>query len=235
MTDASPTIELTDRNGGAQPIEVRQRVRIPLRGVPEPVEFVSFTGLPPGDEPVALVFGAIPTDAPTRVRVHSECLTGDIFHSLKCDCGPQLQEAMAQLSANGGVLLYLRQEGRGIGLYAKLDAYRLQSEGLDTFAANRRLGFAEDLRTYGEAAAMLRALGISQVELLSNNPDKARQLQAHGLQVVAIRSTAVHLNTHNQHYLSAKKHQHFHALDLGTEIAMSPSGTAHHIIPITGH
>ncbi len=195
-------------------IQVRQRVHIPLRGIPEHVEFVSFKGLPSGDEPIALVFGAIRSDQPTLVRLHSECLTGDVFHSLKCDCGAQLRDAMNTLSASGGVLLYLRQEGRGIGLYAKLDAYKLQAQGLDTFAANRQLGFGEDLRTYGDSAGMLRALGITEVELITNNPDKAQQLQAHGICVARVHATTSHVNVHNRAYLSAKKQQHFHTLNL---------------------
>jgi GTP cyclohydrolase II len=195
-------------------VQIRQRVRIPLRSIAEPVEFVTFKGLPPGDEPIALVFGTLRRDRPTLLRLHSECLTGDVFHSLKCDCGAQLHEAMDVLSANDGVLLYLRQEGRGIGLYAKLDAYQLQAQGLDTFAANRALGFGEDLRAYGDSAAMLRALGIAEVELISNNPDKARQLKAHGIRVTRVHSTAVHVNVHNRPYLDAKKQQHFHTLDL---------------------
>ena len=193
-----------------QAIRIRQRVRIALRGIPAPVDFVSFRGLAPGDEPVALVFGTLRANQPTLLRLHSECLTGDVFHSLQCDCGAQLQEAMEQLSAKGGVLLYLRQEGRGIGLYAKLDAYRLQAQGQDTFAANRALGFAEDLRSYGDSAAMLQALGIAEVELISNNPDKARQLAAHGIRVARVHATGVHVNPHNRAYLAAKKQQHFH-------------------------
>jgi len=204
-------------------IAVRQRVRIPLRGVQAPVEFVSFNGLQPGDEPLALVFGPLQTHKPTLLRIHSECLTGDVFHSQKCDCGAQLQEALHALEAEGGVLLYLRQEGRGIGLYAKLDAYRLQAQGLDTFAANRQLGFAEDLRNYADSAAMLRALGIAQVLLLTNNPDKALQLQAHGIAVVGTRPTAVHVNAHNRAYLTAKQQQHFHTLDLDTGTPVSRS------------
>lgn len=198
-------------------VHVRQRVGIPLRGIDGAVDFVSFHGLQPGDEPVALVFGPIHPDRPTRVRLHSECLTGEVFHSLRCDCGAQLQDTLEAFSASGGVLLYLRQEGRGIGLYAKLDAYQLQGRGLDTFAANRTLGFAEDLRTYRDSAAMLRALGIAEVELLSNNPDKARQLEAHGIRVVATQPTALHLNPHNRAYLRAKQVQHFHTLALDDE------------------
>ena len=176
------------------------------------MDFVSFSGLDPGDEPIAMVFGKPDPDRPVRVRLHSECLTGDVFHSLRCDCGSQLQETIADLSTHSGVLLYLRQEGRGIGLYAKLDAYQLQTQGLDTFAANRSLGYAEDLRSYADSAAMLHALGIHAIELISNNPDKARQLQMHGIDVVRVRPTGVYANTHNADYLRAKQQQHFHTL-----------------------
>ena len=124
---------------------------------------------------------------------------------------------MALLSAAQGVLLYLRQEGRGIGLYSKLDAYRLQAQGMDTFAANRHLGFAEDMRSYQDSAGMLRALGIAQVVLLSNNPDKASQLQAHGIQVVGTRPTGVHVNAHNRDYLATKREHHRHTLDLASD------------------
>jgi GTP cyclohydrolase II len=199
-------------------VRIRQRVAIPLRGIATSVEFVSFHGLPAGDEPVALVFGPLQPGRAPLVRLHSECLTGEVFHSLKCDCGAQLLEAMDALSAQGGVLLYLRQEGRGIGLYAKLDAYHLQAQGLDTFAANRQLGFADDLRSYADCAAMLRALGIDAVELLSNNPDKARQLQAHGIRVLRVQTTGVHANSHNRPYLQAKQQQHFHTLALAADV-----------------
>ena len=111
------------------------------------------------------------------VRPHSECLTGDVFGSQRCDCGPQLREAVERIADSGGFLLYLRQEGRGIGLYAKLDAYALQDTGLDTYEANLALGHGEDERSYLVAAQMLHALGVSRVALLSNNPDKARQLR----------------------------------------------------------
>jgi len=180
------------------------------------------------------VFGTLCRDRPTLLRLHSECLTGDVFHSLKCDCGAQLHEAMDALSANDGVLLYLRQEGRGIGLYAKLDAYQLQAQGLDTFAANRALGFGDDLRSFADSAAMLRALGIAEVELISNNPDKARQLEIHGIRVTRVHPTAVHVNAHNRSYLAAKQLQHAHTLDLGdalpeavTHAPFSNSGSKH--------
>ena len=198
----------------AAPVQIRQRVRLPLAGASVVPECISFNGLPPGDEPVALVFGELDAAAPVWVRVHSECLTGDAFGSQRCDCGPQLRDALRQLSERGGVLLYLRQEGRGIGLYAKLDAYHLQSQGHDTFAANRALGFDDDQRDYASAAALLQALGIRQIRLMTNNPQKAQQLALHGVDVVEVAPTAVHVTPHNHRYLRAKQEQHFHTLEL---------------------
>ena len=120
------------------------------------------------------------------VRLHSECLTGDVVGSTGCDCGPQLQETVGRLAEHGGVLLYLRQEGRGIGLYNKIDSYVLQDGGFDTFQANRLLGRGDDEREYGVAADMLRALNLCRVRLLTNNPDKVGQLRAHGIDVVDV-------------------------------------------------
>ena len=143
---------------------------------------------------------------PPLVRLHSECLTGDVFGSLKCDCGPQLKEALRIIGeAGGGVLLYLRQEGRGIGLANKLRAYALQDRGLDTVDANRRLGFADDERDYGMAAAMLRALGIDQVRLLTNNPAKVAGLEREGIEVVERVAHHMPTNPHNADYLATKK------------------------------
>ena len=135
-------------------------------------------------EHLALQLGE-PRDAVPLVRLHSECLTGDVLGSQRCDCGPQLREALERLTAVGGYLLYLRQEGRGIGLYNKLDAYSLQDTGLDTYQANVALGHGPDERDYAVAAQMLLALGIDELSLLSNNPDKAEQLEAAGLTIVS--------------------------------------------------
>jgi GTP cyclohydrolase II len=189
---------------------IRTRVRVPLRfpdGYATAALVTSFTGLADGREHLALRLGdpgAVPL-----VRPHSECLTGDVFGSQRCDCGPQLREAVERIAESGGYLLYLRQEGRGIGLYEKLDAYALQDTGLDTYEANEALGHAPDERDYTVAAQMLRALGVSRVALLSNNPDKAAQLAELGIRVVARVPTAVHLSEANAGYLSAKaRHGH---------------------------
>jgi GTP cyclohydrolase II len=197
------------------PATVRARVTVPIRlGEVETVaEVVTFDGLVDGLEHLAIVLGE-PGDVPL-VRLHSECLTGDVLGSRRCDCGPQLHEAVDRIEAAGGYLLYLRQEGRGIGLYAKLDAYLLQDRGLDTYDANLALGYAADARDYTAAAQMLAALDVDRLELLTNNPDKAAQLSAHGLDVVRRVPTAVHLTSSNQRYLSAKAHRGDHALELG--------------------
>jgi GTP cyclohydrolase II len=201
------------------PATVRARVPLPIRlGEVETVaEVVTFDGLVDGQEHLAIVLGspgAQPGDVPL-VRLHSECLTGDVLGSRRCDCGPQLHEAVDRIEAVGGYLLYLRQEGRGIGLYAKLDAYLLQDRGLDTYDANLVLGYAADARDYTAAAQMLAALEVSRLALLTNNPDKAAQLAAHGLDVVSRVPTAVHLTASNRSYLRAKAQRGSHALELG--------------------
>jgi GTP cyclohydrolase II len=190
---------------GPPPAAVRNQVRVPLR-LPDGYETTavvsSFRGLVDGREHLALGLGTV-TGLPL-VRPHSECLTGDVFGSQRCDCGPQLREAVERITEAGGYLLYLRHEGRGIGLYEKLDAYRLQDTGLDTYEANLALGHAPDERDYTVAAQMLRALGVSAVSLLSNNPDKAAQLVRLGVTVVSRVGTGVHLSEANARYLAAK-------------------------------
>jgi len=148
--------------------------------------------------------GFAPADDVPLVRLHSECLTGDVLGSQRCDCGPQLREAVERISESGGYLLYLRQEGRGIGLYNKLDAYALQDSGLDTYEANTALGFGKDERDYTVAAQMLLALGIDDIDLLTNNPDKGAQLEAAGIRVNRQVPTRLHLSPGNGRYLAAK-------------------------------
>ncbi len=183
-------------------VRIRQRVDIPLQDVPVTPEFVSFEGVL--KEHIALVFPSPTPGTVPLVRVHSECITGEVFGSQLCDCGPQLREALAMIAKDGGALLYLRQEGRGIGLYAKLAAYALQKEGLDTFEANRHLNLPEDDRSFDEAAQMLKAMNIDRIRLLTNNPDKQAQLAEHGIQIDEIVPTGVFLNPHNRRYLEAK-------------------------------
>ncbi|GGZ25027.1 GTP cyclohydrolase II [Streptomyces poonensis] len=195
----------------------RARVRVPLRfhdGYSVDAELVTFHGLADGQEHVAVVLGDPEPGAAPLVRLHSECLTGDVFGSARCDCGPQLREAVERIAGRGGVLLYLRQEGRGIGLYNKLDAYALQDQGLDTYAANAALGLPEDARDYTAAAQMLRALGVDALDLLSNNPDKARQLRELGVDVRDRVATGVFTTAHNVRYLRAKVLQTQHTLPL---------------------
>lgn len=192
-------------------VDIVARARLPLDGLPD-TQIVAFRASDDGQEHVALVVGAFAGKAPL-VRLHSECLTGDVFGSLKCDCGPQLKEALRIIGdAGGGVLLYLRQEGRGIGLANKLRAYALQDRGLDTVEANRRLGFADDERDYGHAAGMLRALGIDQVRLLTNNPNKVAGLEAAGIAVVDRVPHHMPANPHNADYLRAKRKKSGHLI-----------------------
>ncbi|GAA1962652.1 GTP cyclohydrolase II [Nocardioides panacihumi] len=194
-------------------VTIRKQVRLPVRlpdGRVATGRLFSFDGLADGREHVALALGdradgpgTGPAGVPL-VRLHSECLTGDVLGSRRCDCGPQLDDSLDRLETEGGYLLYLRQEGRGIGLYAKIDAYTLQDDGLDTFDANLALGYPEDARDYTVAAQMLRALGLDEIRLLSNNPDKTAQLTRLGIRVVEQVPMTVHLTPSNQGYLAAK-------------------------------
>ena len=204
---------------------VRNQVLVPLRfadGFATTARVFTFTGLSDGREHLALGLGdrvaAVGVERqdrpPPLVRLHSECLTGDVLHSERCDCGPQLSEAVRLIADAGGYLLYLRQEGRGIGLYAKIDAYVLQDAGLDTYDANLALGFAADERDYTAAAQMLHALGVDRLALLSNNPDKADQLERLGVDVTTRVPTAVHRAPANARYLAAKAGRGGHDLKL---------------------
>jgi len=157
------------------------------------------------EEAVALVMGDIHS-TPPLVRVHSQCLTGDVFHSLRCDCRQQLEMALSMIrDASAGILIYEQQEGRGIGLMAKLQAYELQDSGLDTVEANERLGFKADQRDFALPGQILRALGISQVRLLSNNPDKVEALQRAGVEVLERVPCEVEPNPHAEEYIRTKK------------------------------
>ena len=185
-------------------VQLAARARLPVEGL-DGAQIVAFRDSATGEEHVALIIGAF-AGRPPLVRLHSECLTGDVFGSLKCDCGPQLKHALRLIgAAGGGVLLYLRQEGRGIGLANKLRAYALQDRGLDTIEANLRLGFADDERGYGVAAAMLRALGVDAVRLLTNNPAKVAGLEAAGIQVAERVGHHMPTNPHNADYIATKK------------------------------
>ena len=205
---------------------VRTRVTVPLRfpdGYATTAEVVTFDGLADGREHLLLGLGdwqdallraALGGEPAPLVRPHSECLTGDVFGSERCDCGPQLREAAERITDAGGFLLYLRQEGRGIGLYAKLDAYALQDAGLDTYEANVALGRGEDERDYTAVAQMLTALGAERIRLLSNNPDKAAQLEQLGITVDERVPSGVHLSEANARYLAVKRDHTAHTLAL---------------------
>jgi GTP cyclohydrolase II len=194
------------------PTTIRRQVvaSIRLGGFPTVARLITFNGLVDGREHLAIGLGepgAIPL-----VRPHSECLTGDVLGSERCDCGPQLREAVVRITAVGGYLLYLRQEGRGIGLYNKLDAYALQDQGLDTYDANLAIGHRPDERDYTVAAQMLGALGVTTIALLSNNPDKRAQLIANGIAITEQLPTDFHLSESNARYLLTKARRGGHTL-----------------------
>jgi len=203
------TVEAVAQAVASPEVTLVARAKLPLDGLPD-TQIVAFRAAGDGEEHVALVIGSF-AGKPPLVRLHSECLTGDVFGSLKCDCGPQLRQALKIIGeAGGGVLLYLRQEGRGIGLANKLRAYALQDRGLDTVDSNRRLGFADDERDFGVAAAMLRALGVSEVRLLTNNPNKVAGLEASGIGVSERVAHRMPANPHNADYLAAKRKKSGH-------------------------
>jgi len=167
------------------------------------------------DEHIALVMGDVNTDKPILVRVHSQCLTGDVLHSLRCDCGDQLKKAMELVGREGrGAVIYMRQEGRGIGIHNKIKAYALQDEGLDTVEANIKLGFAPDLRNYGVGAQIMADLGLKNIRLLTNNPAKRVGLEAYGINVVSIEPIIIPPNSYNFKYLKTKQDKMGHLLNL---------------------
>lgn len=171
-----------------------------------------------GLDHVALYMGDMSGPDPVLMRVHSECLTGDAFGSLRCDCGPQLNAALNAISEKGwGVLLYLRQEGRGIGLHAKIQAYHLQDHGADTLDANLMLGLPGDARNYQMASIMLKALNVNDVCLLSNNPDKVEQLEKYGIRVSQRVPLVVGVDAENEEYLRTKVNRMGHEIEFGDE------------------
>ena len=186
--------------------------RVPLADAPDS-RLVAFAPADGGPEHLAIIIGEPKLDQPVLTRLHSECFTGDLIGSLKCDCGEQLRGAIAAMAqAGGGIVLYLAQEGRGIGLVNKLRAYRLQDQGFDTVEANERLGFGADEREFRAAARMLTALGYSQVRLLTNNPDKVAALESYGIHVAERVAHAFPSNPHNAFYLSVKRVKSGHLL-----------------------
>ena len=210
-TPVSVTPEAVRAAARSDGVRIVSRARLPNRFA-EQAEIVAFRSGGDGAEHVALLIGA-PAGRPPLVRLHSECLTGDVFGSLKCDCGPQLDDALRAIAASGwGILLYLRQEGRGIGLVNKLRAYALQDQGYDTVDANLRIGFGDDERDYAVAARMLEALAQQRVRLLTNNPRKVAGLAAEGIDVAEQVPLKAGANPHNQDYLATKRVRSGHQL-----------------------
>lgn len=180
-----------------------------------PFRIVGFRSTISDEEFVALVKGEINPEEPTLVRIHSQCLTGDVFHSLKCDCGPQLESAMKMVQAEGkGIIVYQQQEGRGIGIVNKIRAYALQDEGADTIEANVRLGFEIDQREYSQCAEVIKLLGAQRLRLMSNNPDKVRALKKAGLEVVVRVPLEISAKQPAFKYLTTKKEKMGHLLQL---------------------
>lgn len=185
---------------------VKEEIEVKMPTTQGSFNLRAFTQLNTGDHHLALVKGQWEEDEPVMVRVHSSCMTGDIFHSYRCDCGKQLDAAMSMIEREGkGVVLYMNQEGRGIGLINKLKAYKLQEEGMDTVEANLHLGFKMDERDYGVGAQILRELGIHKLKLITNNPKKRVGLMGYGLEIVENVPIEINPNEHNQKYLETKR------------------------------
>jgi 3,4-dihydroxy 2-butanone 4-phosphate synthase/GTP cyclohydrolase II len=192
-------------------IEKGEKVKLPT-SIGE-FEFIPFRQLSNGLEHAALVKGSWSKDEPVLVRVHSSCFTGDIFHSLRCDCGQQLDKAMEMVEKEGkGVVIYLSQEGRGIGLLNKIKTYKLQEEGMDTVQANIKLGFGEDERDYGIGASIMKELGLGKIRLISNNPVKRAGLEGYGIRIVETIPLEITANPYNEFYLETKASKMGHNL-----------------------
>lgn len=199
-------------------IEKGDRVKLPTES--GDFEFIPFRQTSNGIEHAALVKGKWTKDEPVLVRLHSSCFTGDIFGSMRCDCGSQLKKAMSMVEAEGkGVVIYLSQEGRGIGLLNKIKAYRLQDEGMDTVQANVKLGFGEDERDYGVGASIMRELGLGKIRLISNNPVKRAGLEGYGIQIVETIPLIIESNPHNRFYLETKANKMGHDLSCYKNLA----------------
>lgn len=196
-------------------VTVAAKAKLPLSMAPE-TDIVMFRQPTGREEHFAVIVAGGNINETPLVRLHSQCVTGDILGSLKCDCGPQLHHALAQMNEEGGgILLYLAQEGRDIGLMNKIRAYALQDKGFDTVDANHKLGFETDERFFGPAAAMLNALGVARIRLLTNNPGKIAQLSSHGIEIVERVALSLPSNPHNQGYLETKQTRAGHMLDKG--------------------
>lgn len=185
---------------------IRTQVPLPVRRAADVVaQLVTFDGLADDREHFALVFGDLASQSEPLVRVHSECVTGDVFGSARCDCGMQLDAAIERMAGKGGVIVYLRQEGRGIGLRAKAAAYALQDQGMDTFSANEALGLPADARDYSVAGVMLKALGVTRIRLLTANPDKVRSLSESGIALASVTPLELPATDWNRRYLRDKR------------------------------
>ena len=210
------------RLAAAQVVRLVSRAPVPLEGAPD-TEFVVFRGGEGLRDQVAIVVGTPDLSRPVPVRLHSACLTGDLFGSLKCDCGDQLRGTVRFMTENGGgILLYLDQEGRGNGIANKIRAYKLQSQGYDTYDADEMLGFDLDQRRFDFAAEMLKQLGVNQVEIMTNNPVKIAALKRAGLEVVEERRVLGRPTVENVHYLASKRDRAGHFIDFEELAALRP-------------
>lgn len=211
------------RAARARDIRIVGRAPVPLEGAPE-TEFVVFRGGEGLRDQVAIIIGKPDRAEPIPVRLHSACLTGDLFGSLKCDCGDQLRDTVRRMAeSGGGILLYLDQEGRGNGIANKIRAYKLQSQGYDTYDADEMLGFDLDQRRFDFAAEMLRQLGIGRVRAITNNPEKIAALRKAGLDVVSEQRVLGRETAHNVRYLTSKRDRAGHHIDLDTLAALAPA------------